>query len=344
MRILVLGGTVFLGRAFVEAALARGHEVTTFTRGQRNPELFPEVEKLRGDRDGALDALRGREWDAVCDTSGYVPRVVRASAELLREAAPHYTFVSSVSVYAGFAEPGMDEDAPLGELEDPATEAVHEHYGPLKAACERAVQDVYGEGALVIRPGLIVGPHDPTDRFTYWPRRVAAGGDVLAPAPPERQVQFVDVRDLAEWNVRLAEERVTGVFNATGPTETVTMGAFLDECRSATGSDAHLVWVDGDLLVEAGVEPWMELPLWIPGDDHAGFMSIDVSRAVAAGLTFRPLADTIRDTLAWDATRPDAERGVFRSQAAGEARVGLEATRERELLEAWATRPGPTRR
>jgi 2'-hydroxyisoflavone reductase len=336
MRILVLGGTVFLGRAFVDAALAAGHEPTLFTRGRRNPDLYPDVEKLRGDRDGDLGALRGREWDAVVDTSGYVPRVVREGAELLRAAAPHYQFVSSISASADFSTPGLNEDTPVAELEDPATEAVEENYGALKVACERVVQEVYGDGALIVRPGLIVGPHDPTDRFTYWPRRIAAGGDVLVPNPPERGIQFVDVRDLAEWMLRLAEQRTGGVYNATGPAEPLTMERFVEESRAVAGSDARFVWVDADFLVEQGVGPWMELPLWIPGDEYAGFMETDVSRAVAAGLTFRPLAETIRATLDWDRARPDEEKGVFRSSAAAETSVGLRPERERELLAAWA--------
>ena len=213
MRLLVLGGTKFLGRAIVEEALARGHEVTTFTRGVTNPELFPEAERLRGDRDGDLSALEGRAWDAVIDTSGYVPRIVRASAEALRDSG-FYVFVSSISVYAELP-PGYDEASPVEELEDPETEDVRAHYGALKAACERVVDDVFGERAANLRFGLIVGPHDPTDRFTYWPDRVARGGEMLAPGAPDRAWQFVDVRDGAAFALDVAGRRLPGRFNVT---------------------------------------------------------------------------------------------------------------------------------
>lgn len=328
MRLLILGGTKFLGRAVVDAALADGHEVTMFNRGETNADLFPEVEKLRGNRDGDLAALEGRSWDVVVDPSGYVPRVVRASAELLRDAAEHYTFVSSVSVYGTFRTPGFDESAATEELADPDTEEVMEHYGALKAACERVVEEVFPGRALHVRAGLIVGPHDPTDRFTYWPVRVARGGEVLAPGRPERLVQFVDVRDLGEWIVRSAEGRVAGTFNATGPVPPVSMGELLETCRAVSGSDATFTWVDDAYLLENEVGPWMELPLWVPESDPeiASLMAADVSRAVAAGLTFRPVAQTVKDTLAW----------------AGQSRpfedTGLDAEKERALLDAAHSR------
>lgn len=318
MKLLVLGGTKFLGRHTVEAALAAGHEVTTFTRGRTNPELFPEVERLRGDRDGGLDALRGRSWDGVVDTSGYVPRVVRQSAELLRDAVERYVFVSSISVYADFAEP-VGEESPVAELDDPASEDVEADYGALKAACERVVAEVHGERATLVRAGLIVGPHDPTDRFTYWPRRIAAGGDVLAPGDPDAPVQFVDARDLAAWLVRLALDGPGGTFNATGPTEPLTFGALLERLRTVLGSDARLVRVDDRHVLDAGVEPWTELPLWLPGDEYAGMQQAETDRALAAGLAFRPLEETARDTLAWD-------------RGAGGERPTLSAEREREIL------------
>jgi len=322
MRILVIGGTKFLGRHFVAAALEQGHELTLFTRGQTNPDLFPETEKLRGNRDGDLEALRGREWDAVVDTSGYVPRVVRQSAELLRDAVSQYLFVSSVSAYASF-ERGPKEDDSRAELEDPDTEDILPNYGGLKAACESVVEETYGARAAIVRPGLIVGPNDPTGRFTYWPHRIAQGGDVLAPEPREKHVQFIDVRDLGEWMVRLAETRAEGAFNATGPVPPPTMEAFLDACRKATGSDARLVWVDVDFLREHEVGEWMELPLWVGVVDpeYHGLLEVDVEKAVAHGLTFRPIEDTVRATLA----------GAELTDAAG-----LKPERERELLDAWA--------
>ncbi|HEX6185113.1 MAG TPA: NAD-dependent epimerase/dehydratase family protein [Pyrinomonadaceae bacterium] len=342
MKLLVLGGTKFLGRHLVELALGRGDEVTLFNRGQLNPELFPGVEKLRGDRDGGLDALRGRRWDAVIDPSGFSPRVVRDSARLLADAAEHYTFVSSVSVYRDTSVPGVDEDYPVVTITDeelreaealPQSELTTapffgERYGALKALCERAAEEAMHGRVLCVRAGLIVGPHDYSDRFTYWPRRVAEGGDVLAPGDPARPVQFIDARDLAEWMLLSAERRLTGTFNASGPDYTLTFGRFLEECRAATGGDARFVWVDERFLLDAGLGQWMEVPLWTDSSDERNryFQAISVERAVAAGLKFRPLAETVRDTLAWDLTRPaDTER-----------RAGLARDREREVLEAWA--------
>jgi nucleoside-diphosphate-sugar epimerase len=328
MDMLIIGGTVFLGRHLVEAAHARGHTITLLNRGQHNPGLFPGVEKLRGDRDGGLSALRGRRWDVAIDTCGYIPRVVRASAELLADAVEHYTFISSISVYASFGTIGMDEQAPVGTLADETVEVVDgETYGPLKALCEQAAERAMPGRVLNVRPGLIVGPHDPTDRFTYWPHRVAQGGAVLAPDQPEHGTQIIDVRDLADWIVRMVEARQTGIYNATGPEYRLTMGQVLDTSRAVSGSDARINWVSERFVLDAGVQPWMELPLWVPAEDpsNAGFDKIDCARAIAAGLRFRPLADTIRDTLAWDATRP----------ADHEWRAGLKREREAELLAAW---------
>ncbi len=240
VRILVLGGTLFLGRAVVEAALARGHEPTLFNRGLTRPELFPGVARLVGDRDGALQSLQGGTWDAVIDTSGYVPRVVRASAELLQPRVGRYIFVSSISAYADLSRRGVAEDAPLAKL-GKETEDRDEAYGALKALCERAVQDIYGERATIVRPGLIVGPWDFTGRFTYWPVRIAAGGDVLAPEPRDAPVQVIDVRDLADWMVQLVEEDRGGVFNATGPEQSLTLELLLESCRTVTRSNARLV-------------------------------------------------------------------------------------------------------
>jgi 2'-hydroxyisoflavone reductase len=333
MKLLVLGGTKFLGRAVVEEALARDHDVTLFNRGNTNPELFPDLEKLRGDRDGDLRALEGRTWDAVVDPSGFVPRLVRASAELLRQSG-HYVFVSSISVYAGPPFTRFDEDAPLAELDDPATEDVPEHYGGLKAACERVVSELFPGRSTLVRAGLIVGPHDPTDRFTYWPVRIAAGGIVLAPGRPERRWQFVDVRDLGAWIVRCAEERVAGAYNATGPEPPVTAGDVLETCRSVSGSDAELVWVRDDFLVEREVGEWMEVPLWTAEHGEFGrFHDWDPSRAVAAGLRFRPLADTVRDTLRWASAH--GRRGDGTQAMGGTEGVGLAVEKERALLDEW---------
>ena len=299
MKLLVLGGTKFLGRHAVDAALAGGHEVTIFTRGQTNPELFPEVEHLQGDRDGDLDALHGGTWDGVVDTSGYVPRIVRQSAELLRDRVARYVFVSSISVYDDFSAPPT-ETSQVAELEDPATEEVMEHYGALKAACEKVVEEIYGDRSARVRAGLIVGPYDGTDRFTYWPRRIALGGTVLGPGDSAAPVQFIDARDLAAWLVQLAFEGPGGTFNATGPAQVLTFEQLLDDMRETIGSDADIVWLDGQRVLDAGVQPWTELPLWLPGSEYAGMARADISRALAAGLTFRPVGETIADTLAWD--------------------------------------------
>jgi 2'-hydroxyisoflavone reductase len=287
MRLLVLGGTKFLGRHAVGHALEQGHDVTTFTRGRTNPDLFPEAEHLTGDRDGDLEALRGRTWDGVIDTSGYVPDVVRQSAELLRDAVRRYLFVSTISVY--------------GDPEEP--------YGANKLASERVVEELYRDRCTIVRPGLIVGPFDPTDRFTYWPRRLAAGGDVLAPGDPKQPVQVVDARDLAAWLVQLALHGPGGRFDATSPA--TTLGDVLERLRGG----ANLVWVDGQQVMDAGVEPWMELPLWLP-EDGWPLMERDVSAAVAAGLTFRPLEETARDTYEWDRSQPGDRPTLTREKEA----------------------------
>lgn len=335
MKVLILGGTLFVGRHLVEAALARGHEVTIFNRGRRGPELFPEVEKLRGDRDGRLDALRGRSWDAVVDTSGYVPRIVRASAELLAGAAKLYVFVSSVSAYADFSRP-FAEGSPEATMADESVEEVTGGtYGPLKVLSERAAEAAMPGRVLVVRPGLIVGPHDPTVRFSYWTARVARGGEVLAPGRPGRQIQVIDARDLAGWTLRMAEEGRAGLYNASGPDYELTMGRFLEECRAVSGSGARLTWVEEEFLLERGVEPWGELPLWIPesSETHSHFLRANIDRALAAGLAFRPLAETVRDTLAWQREtrgrpRPDKD-GVPLPD------LTLKPERERELLDEW---------
>jgi len=325
MEVLILGGTGFLGRHLVEAALAEGHRLTLYNRGLSEPGLFPEVEEIQGDSDGDLSVLLGRRWDAVIDTCGYVPRVVTASAGLLAGATDHYTFVSSISVYSDDIAPGADEEGPVRELPDPTVEAVTgETYGGLKALCERAAEEEMPGRALNVRPGLISGPHDPTDRFTYWPRRISSGGEVLVPDHPERRVQYIDVRDLAAWIVKVSAERRTGTYNATGPDYELQMGQLLEECEAVGGAGAELVWVSEDFLEENGVEPFTELPLWVPRED-AAMLAIDCGRAIDAGLTFRPLAETISDVLHWDSART-----ADRVPAAG-----LRPEREQKLLRAW---------
>ncbi len=320
MKLLVLGGPRFLGRAVTDTALERGHELTFFNRGRTNPDLYPEVERLIGDRDVGLATLEGRKWDAVIDTSGYLPRSVRASAAALASSG-RYCFVSTISVYADVSVP-VDEDSPVAQLGDLPRDAVtNDSYGPLKALCETAVLEELGEHALVVRPGLIVGPYDPTGRFTYWPHRVARGGEILAPSPPERQTQFVDVRDLAGWIVDLCEEDASGVFNATHPG--FTWAELLETCRTVAGTDSRITWVTDEFLIEHEVGEWMELPLWIADPALAAADQVDVRRAVSAGLKFRPLADTIRGTL--DEAQP--------SDAAG-----LSPERETALLASWHAR------
>ena len=334
MKLLILGGTSFLGRHAVEAARTRGHEVTLFNRGRTNAGLFPDVERLRGDRDSDLAALEGRSWDAVLDPSGYAPRAVRASCALLKDAVAHYTFISSINVYAERTQPGLVESDALAELPAGASseDVTGESYGPLKALCEREVEAAFAGRAAIIRAGLIFGPHDPTERTGYWPLRVAEGGEVLAPGRPSRPIQLVDVRDLAGWLVRLAEDRVGGTFNATGPDHALTMERFLETCREVTGGKARFAWLDEGFLLERKVGPYSELPLWVPEQYHA-FETVNCSRAFTAGLVCRPLAETVRAALEWARALPPAPRA---------ARYGgvsippaLSRAREAELLGAW---------
>lgn len=325
MKLLILGGTIFLGRHLVEAAIARDHQVTLFNRGQHNPDLFPKVEKLRGDRDGGLEALRGRTWDAVIDTCGYIPRLVKASASLLEESVGYYCFISTVSVYAEPPFTGMDETAPLGKVENEMTEQVTaETYGPLKVLCEKAVENNFNGRALIIRPGLIVGPQDPSDRFTYWPARLARGGEVLAPGDPDRLIQFIDVRDLADWSISMIEQHQTGVFNATGPDYPLTFGELLKCCREVTGSDGTFTWVSDQYLLDNQVVPYTELPLWVPQVD-AAWDAVSNLRALSLYLRFRPIAETVAATWLWDQTRP----------ASISRRNGLSPEREATLLQSW---------
>jgi 2'-hydroxyisoflavone reductase len=326
MKLLILGGTRFVGRALVEEAQTKGYEITLFNRGQSNPDLYPEVEQLVGDRDGGLDVLKGRRWEAVIDTCGYVPRVVRDSAKLLAEAVDHYTFISSISVYADFSEIGITEVSPLATMADETVETVDgETYGPRKVLCEKAIDAGMNGRSLHIRAGLIVGPHDQTDRFSYWPARVARGGEVLAPGKPDGLVQFIDVRDLAAWTLWATEQKLTGPFNVTGPANPLSMEALLETCKTTNGGDASFTWVDEDFIVANEIAPWTELPLWIPGEEEAGFGSVDCRKAQAKGLVYRPLADTVRDTLAWLNTRP----------ADYEWKNGLAAEKETAVLKKW---------
>lgn len=343
LKILILGGTAYLGPETVEYALARGHEVTLFNRGRTNPHLFPDLEKLEGDRDpnrgAGLEALKGRRWDCVVDTSGYVPRIVKASAELLGPAVQHYLFVSSISVYGTMRKVGINEDDPVDTMEDPTNEEVGRYYGPLKALCEQAAEEVMPGRAISVRPGLIVGPGDPTDRFTYWPVRIDRGGEVLAPGNPHDPVQYIDVRDLAEFMVHALEQRIAGTYNVNGPAAPTNIAEVLYGCKAVSGSDAQFTWANAEFLAANQVAPWQHMPLWIPpAEGYEGFHQVDCSRAIAAGLTFRPLADTVAATLKWHkANRPaDYQFGV--PDERGRTRPGLSADREAELLKRWHNR------
>ena len=333
MRILFLGGTKFLGRHAVDTALARGHAVTIFTRGRTGNQWGHAVTALVGDRDPAkppgLKPLRDGEWDAVIDTSGFVPRVVRASAALLAGRAAQYLFVSSISVYSDGGGADRDESAALAPLDDPGTEEVMKFYGPLKSACEDEVRAAFGESAVVVRPGLIVGPHDGSDRFGYWVARFrhpALLGDrpaaALVPAPPEAPMQIIDARDLGAWMIDLVEAGAGGTYNACSPARQWTMGSIVAALRD-TAAAPQPVWVDEALLIEQKVEPWTGLPLWIPSTaGEAGFMEFDCGRAEGAGLRVRSLADTIDGTAAWLSARDNS--------AAWKA--VLTAERERDIL------------
>ncbi len=260
LKILILGGTHFLGLHLTEELQKNGQEVTLFNRGIQNPNISSNIEQLHGDRDGNINALRERHWDAVIDTSGHIPRIVEQSAKLLAEATNHYTFISTIGVYKDFHEFGIDETYPLAELEDVQNEVITEKtYGALKGLCEAVIHRYFPKNSLIIRPGLIVGPHDPTDRFTYWPIRISEGGEVLAPA--HQIVQFIDVRDLAKWIVQMVEQQAIGIYNATGTP--ISFNHLLNECQCVTHTTAHINWVNDDFLIKEKVQDWSELPLWL---------------------------------------------------------------------------------
>ena len=351
MKLLILGGTRFLGRHLATAALAREAEVTLFNRGKHRSSALTNVETIFGDRNSDLAKLQGRRWDAVLDTCGYLPRTVRASAEVLSRAVDRYVFISSQSVYANVSRSGIDEAAPTKTLTSEQLEEANQidssgqvsaltygkMYGGLKALCEQAAEEVLPNRVLIIRPGLVVGPYDYTDRFTYWVVRVARGGEVLAPGQPDCYVQFIDVRDLAEWTVRMIELRETGVYNANGVPHNLTMGKVLEECKAVSNSEASFTWVSDDFLLHEKVAAWSEMPLWLPeeGAPHLkGFMFINCSKAVGAGLGFRPLNNTIRDTLTWSATNRLNE----------ELEAGIDTDKEQRLLRKWHETHRPRQR
>lgn len=324
MNILILGGTVFLGRHLVNSAIAGNHNVTLFNRGIHNPEIFPDIEKLTGDRNGDLEALKGRTFDAVIDTSGYIPGIVKKSVEILKDSASHYTFISSISAYKDFSKNGMTEDAETGKITDGNTEVMTmENYGPLKVLCENEVTEVFKNRALNIRPGLIVGENDPSDRFTYWIHRINQGGKVLVPDTKKYNLQFIDVKDLADWTIKMTEEKSSGIYNATGPDYNLSLEDFINSCLYVTGNKSEIVWINENFILDENVAPWSEIPMWVTAEDQ-GINNMNVSKAVKAGLKFRPLEETLKDTLAFDNTRKDYI-----------LKAGLKPERETELIEKW---------
>lgn len=340
LKILILGGTGFTGPFQVKYALSRGHKVTVFNRGKTHPgELPKEAEQLIGDRNGQLDALKGRKWDVCIDIPTTLPVWVRDAAQVLQGNVDRYIFISTISVYSGL-KIGDDESAPLAKYtgadamkETSATLNASNYalYGPLKALSEAEAEKWFPGKALVVRPGLIVGPGDPSDRFTYWPVRVDKGGEVLAPGNPTDPVQFIDARDLAEWIIRMAEQGTVGVFNATGPKEKLGIGGMLDGIKRAEKSNAQFTWAPADFLAEQKVRPWADMPVWIPprGDD-SGFSSVSIKKALDKGLTFRSLSDTTQATLEWFKKQP-ADRQA-------KLKAGLSAEREAAVLAAWRTK------
>ncbi len=342
LRILILGGTGFTGPFQVKYALARGHKVTVFNRGKTHPGELPDgVEQLIGDRStGQLDALKGRKWDVVIDIPTTFPKWVHDAATILKGNVDRYIFISTISVYADDSKPGMDETAPVAkytgadamkETRDTLIASKFALYGPLKALSEKEVEKWFPDKALIIRPGLIVGPGDESDRFTYWPVRIERGGEVLAPGAPSDPVQFIDARDLAEWTIRMAEQGATGVYNATGPATPLTIGGMLEGIKTVLGSKATFTWVPAKFLEAQKVSPWSDMPVWVPptGED-GGLGAVSIQRALDKGLTFRPLAETARDTLAWFKAQP--------KEGQEKLKAGLTKEREAQVLTAWHTK------
>jgi 2'-hydroxyisoflavone reductase len=339
LRILILGGTGFTGPFQIKYALSRGHKVTVFNRGKTHPgELPKEVEQLIGDRNGQLEALKGKQWDVCIDNPTTLPAWVRDAAQILKGNVDRYVFISTISVYAD-PSTGVDENAPLAKYDgpDPYKETLeamkasgYKTYGPLKALSEQETEKCFPQKSLIIRPGLIVGPRDETDRFTYWPVRIDRGGEVLAPGNPSDPVQFIDGRDLAEWTIRIVEKRESGIYNATGPAKELGIGGMLDGIKAALDSNATFAWASADFLKQQKVEAWSDMPVW--AGDELGMARTNISRALAKGLTFRPLADTARDTLAWfKAQKPERQANL---------RAGLAAEREKQVLAAWHEKSG----
>jgi len=328
MDILVIGGTVFVGRHFANAAVEAGHSVTLFHRGTKGTGLIEGVSEILGDRDGDLGELAGRKWDAVVDTCGYFPRVVRKSAEFLSDSVGRYLFVSTISVYTLEGQESLDEDSPVGTIEDSTTEEITgESYGPLKYLCEQAVLEVYGDRSLIVRPGLINGPNDPTNRFTYWVTRFADGGEVIVTDRPDQPQQLIDARDLGLFMLHALEAELTGTFNACGPDTPKTLLDMIEACQTLN-REAKPIWVPNDFLAEQEVELWQELPLILPPAGESDALNrTSNARAVAAGLRFRSWEETAADTLEWARENP----------VAGKPRHGLDREKEARVLANYKT-------
>jgi 2'-hydroxyisoflavone reductase len=327
--LLILGGTGFIGPTVTEVALARGWKVTHFNRGKRDPDGVTGVETLLGDRKGQLDSLKGRRWDAVIDNTGYIPKYCQMSADLLAPNTGYCLYISSISAYASFEKPN-DIGSPTGVLENKDQEEItNETYGPMKALCEQYVRDAYGRRCSIVRPGYIVGPLDPTDRFTYWPVRFSRGGEMAVPGTPADPIQIVDVRDLADFMMGLVERQVDGYFNAVTPPGAITMGSLMDTSRKVTGADTKLTWIDEKFIAEKAAEvnlaPWSAMH-----GPEAGASLTGIDASVKEGLKARSLEETVRDTLAWHATRPAERQAALRS--------GFTAEQEAEILAAWHAR------
>ncbi len=348
-RVLILGGTRFLGPALVEAALAKGWELTLFNRGQSNPGLFKErpLEEIHGDRNVVEDVkkLAGRKWDAVIDTSGYFPRQVRSAMAVLAGNVGQYVFISSISVYTTPMKAGMDESSALSRLPagtdiDALKDITEGNYGALKLLCEEAAEKWMPGKTLNIRPGYIVGTRDGSDRFTYWPVRVRKGGEVLVPGRPTDPLQFIDVRDLGDWTIRMVESGTSGVYNATGPKEKLTMGPFLEACRKVSGSKATFTWAPEARLKELGIAPDAEFPIWVSTESpEAGIGEVSIARALKAGLTFRPLPETIQSTLAWWDSLSEDRRAKMRAGLAPEKEAAALAALKAKVPAAAAPKP-----
>ncbi|MDF2675070.1 MAG: hypothetical protein K0R09_3339 [Clostridiales bacterium] len=336
LKLLIIGGTGFLGHCLVDAALRHGHSVTVFNRGRNNNVVGPDVEKLLGDRKSNLEALKGRQWDVAIDTCGMAPWDVKMSGSMLANSVEHYTFISSISVYSKLDKPLMDENTEVCTLSeeemdemksDTTGQALYKYYGAAKYLCEQEAERAMPGRVLNVRPGLLVGAYDKSDRFTYWVRRIAMGGEVMCPGNPDAPVQFIDTRDIAEWIIRACEKRVVGVFNATGPKEALTMGSLLEKIRETSKINSALKWVSEEFLLNNNVQYWSDMPLWIPdGINSPGFLSADINKALNEGLEFRPLSQTIQSILDWDETRDKSIK----------LNAGITLDRERELLNLWS--------